>query len=288
MTGLFHPEPGVPYFCVVGSPIAHSRSPQIHALFAAQFGFRLTYERVEVQTGDLAGAVRQFRALGGQGMNVTVPLKEEACRLADRMQPAAAEAGAANTLWFDDSGALVADNTDGAGLLRDLHQNLGIPMAGKRILVIGAGGASRGVLPVILRSGPAALLLENRTLAKAQEVAGRFEALGNVTAQALGVAATEPYDLIINATSTGLTGECAPLGRGAIGSHTSCYDMMYGPEPTPFLREAARLGATRCADGLGMLVEQAALAFGIWHGREPRTLPVIEEIRRLMATESAS
>ncbi|MBI4696684.1 MAG: shikimate dehydrogenase [Gammaproteobacteria bacterium] len=288
MTGLFHPEPGVPYFCVVGSPIAHSRSPQIHALFAAQLGLRLTYERVEVQPGDLAGAVRQFRALGGQGMNVTVPLKEEACRLADRMQPAAAEAGAANTLWFEDGGVLVADNTDGAGLLRDLDQNLGIRMAGKRILVIGAGGASRGVLPVILRSGPAALLLANRTLAKAQEVAERFKSLGNITAQALGVAASEPYDLIINATSTGLTGECAPLGQGAVGRHTSCYDMVYAAEPTPFLRDAARLGAKRCVDGLGMLVEQAALAFAIWHDREPRTRPVIEAIRSLMATASPS
>ena len=282
MKAEFYPEQDVPYFCVVGSPISHSWSPQIHQLFAAQCGLRLTYERVEVRVGELRDAIGAFKAVGGRGMNVTVPLKEEAYRLAERLQPAAAEAGAANTLWFEADGALAADNTDGAGLVRDLVRNLGGVITGMRILMIGAGGAARGVLPMILREAPAEVVLENRNLERAVALARHFAPLGRIGVQPLGTAVARAYDIIVNATSSGLVAESPRLGAGAVEPGTWCYDMMYGADPSPFIREASRLGARLCSDGLGMLIEQAAVAFRIWHGCEPETKPVIVAIRDAM------
>lgn len=269
----------VPYFCVTGSPVAHSKSPLIHAAFAAQTGRRLAYEPVEVERGSLAAAVAEFHAFGGVGMNVTLPLKEEACRLADVRRPRAAAAGAANTLWFDQAGATVADNTDGTGLVQDLEHNHSFPLAGKRVLLVGAGGAARGVVPALLAASPASLLVTNRTEAKARALVRSVK--GGVAVDVLGWGATASaaVDLIVNATSLSLQGALPPLSEALLDDTTVCYDMMYGPEPTLFMTWARQRGARRALDGLGMLVEQAAVAFELWHGVKPATAPVIAHLR---------
>lgn len=267
----------VPLFCVVGSPIAHSKSPLIHAAFAAQTHRRLRYERVEVRAGQLAAAVAEFRALGGRGLNVTVPLKEEAWGLADVRVPPADIAGAANTLWFDARGAIAA-NTDGLGLVRDLGRNHRIELAGRRILLIGAGGAARGVLPALLAERPASILLTNRTSARAHELVDLFAC--NPAIEVLPWAGTStPCDILINATSLSLHGELPPLSPSLLHKDTVCYDMMYGNEPTVFVAWARRQPIGLAIDGLGMLVEQAAAAFQIWHGVTPATGPVIRQLR---------
>lgn len=267
-----------PHFCVVGSPVAHSKSPAIHAAFAAQFGLELLYEKVEVAPGRLRLAVAEFRAVGGRGLNVTVPLKEEAWALADIRMPRAARAGAANTLWFDKRG-VVADNTDGLGLVRDLEINHGESLLGKRILLIGAGGASRGVLPALLDAGPALVVVTNRTAERAIALVTSYADTGRVEALPWGAKASAPCDVIINATSLSLHGETPPLGPEILHADTLCYDMMYGPQATPFMAWASAVGALRVFDGLGMLVEQAAAAFTLWNGLEPSTKPVIAESR---------
>lgn len=274
------PDDGTPYFAVVGHPVQHSKSPQIHAAFAAQTGRRLCYERIEVLPGQLAGAVAEFRACGGIGLNVTVPLKEEACALAAHREPRAAAAGAANTLWFESGGRLAADNTDGVGLVRDLENNHGVVVAGRRVLLLGAGGAARGVMPSLLACGPAQILISNRSAARANELALRYVDTGMVGTLNWGAAPEAPADLIVNATSASLGGEVPLLSGAALSAGSVCYDMMYGAEPTPFLRWAAAFGPADLIDGLGMLVEQAAAAFAIWHGVLPPTADVIAALRK--------
>lgn len=267
------------YFCVVGSPIGHSRSPGIHTAFAQQFGIELIYERVEVAPGDLAAAVDEFRTAGGRGMNVTVPLKEEAWSLAEIRSPRAALAGAANTLWFE-GGRLAAENTDGLGLVRDLGANHGVELEDREILLLGAGGAARGVLPALLEAGPSRVTISNRSAARAEALVTAFAAHGRVASLAWGAAPDDPPDLVINATSLSLHGELPPLGAAVIAPGTVCYDMVYARDGTPFTRWAEAHGARLALDGLGMLVEQAAAAFEVWHGCAPRTAGVIEAMRR--------
>lgn len=268
----------LPYFCVVGSPIAHSKSPAIHAAFASQFGFELLYDKVEVAPGRLYAAVAEFRSAGGRGLNVTLPLKEEACALADVHMPRVARAGVANTLWFDARG-VVADNTDGLGLVRDLEENHGQSLRGQRILLIGAGGAARGVLPALLDAGPDRIFVTNRTAERAVAVVNANAASGRVEVLPWGAAVDLSFDVIINATSLSLRSETPLLAPNVLHARTLCYDMMYGLTPTRFMAWATDAGALRVIDGLGMLVEQAAAAFSIWHGFEPRTAPVIAMIR---------
>ena len=272
----------LPYFCVVGSPVAHSKSPLIHAAFAAQCGIELVYDKVEVAPGCLGAALDEFRAAGGRGLNVTVPLKEEAWSLADVRMPRAARAGAANTLWFDAHG-VVADNTDGVGLVRDLEINHGMPLAGKRILLLGAGGAARGVLPALLDAGPSRVLISNRTAERAVRLAADY-AGGRVEVLAWGGEQERPCDVVINATSLSLKGEVPALAAGLLHDRCLCYDMMYGAQPTRFMSWAQARGAEWVLDGLGMLVEQAAAAFSIWHGRQPQTAPVIAMLRERIAS----
>jgi shikimate dehydrogenase len=272
----------LPYFCVVGSPIAHSKSPAIHSAFASQCGFELIYEKVEVAPGRLRAAVAEFRAVGGRGLNVTLPLKEEACALADIRMPRAARAGAANTLWFDARG-VVADNTDGLGLVRDLEINHGQLLRGKRILLIGAGGAARGVLPALLDADPACIIITNRTIDRASALMDSHLAPGRVQVLPWGGKTGQPCEIIINATSLSLHGEIPLLAASVVSAETLCYDMMYGPSPTSFMNWAAAAGALRVVDGLGMLVEQAAAAFSIWNGLEPKTAPVIAMTRAQLA-----
>lgn len=264
---------------VVGSPIGHSRSPLIHRLFAEQCGIALRYEKREVAPGTLAAAVAVFRQMGARGINVTVPLKEEACGLATALTVRARTAGAANVLSFNADGSLEADNTDGIGLVRDLESR-GVRLAGERLLLIGAGGAARGVLPALLDAGVATVTVANRTVARANALVAALAGLGSVAAASLDEEFAAPFDLVLNATSAGLTSTGGPpVSRSALGTSTVCYDLVYGRAETPFLAWAGSCGVTRRIDGLGMLVEQAAAAFEHWHGRKPATAPVIAALR---------
>ena len=271
-------------YAVVGNPIAHSKSPWIHAAFARQTGQALTYEALLAPLDDFAATVARFRAEGGRGLNVTVPFKLEAFALADRRTPRAEAAGAVNTLAFGTDGIL-GDNTDGAGLVRDLASHLGCPPRGRRILLLGAGGATRGALLPLLDTAPADLCIANRTAHKAVELAQAFAAhAGTVRIEGCGfeALADQRFDLVINATSASLSGELPPLPPGLYAQGALAYDLMYGRGHTPFLRAALADGAARVADGLGMLVEQAAESFALWRGVRPDSAPVLAELRQLI------
>jgi shikimate dehydrogenase len=260
-------------YVVIGNPVSHSRSPRIHALFASQCGQDMSYATLEAPLTDFAGTVRQFAADGGCGANVTVPFKEEACRLADQLTPRARAAGAVNTLSFAASG-ISGDNTDGAGLVRDLDTNLGCRLTGRHILLLGAGGAARGVVLPLLEAVPASLTIVNRDAPKAVRLA---EAFPGTSASTYTDLVGRRFDLIINATSAGLSGSALPLPDGIFAAECLAYEMLYGRE-TPFMVQARQAGA-RVADGLGMLVEQAAEAFQVWRGRRPDTAPVLAALR---------
>lgn len=259
-------------YAVFGHPVRHSKSPQIHAAFAAQTGQALTYEAIEAPGEGFAASLDAFRAAGGKGANVTVPFKEEAFRLSARLTARARRAGAANTLTFAAEGVL-GDNTDGAGLVRDLTVNRGVALGGCSVLVLGAGGAARGILGPLLDAAPARLFIANRTPAKAVALAKDFGCAGG----GFDAIPETGFDIVINATAASLAGELPPLPEGALGPETLAYDMMYGCE-TPFMAHARQCGS-RVADGLGMLVEQAAEAFFVWRGVHPATAPVLAALR---------
>ena len=270
------------HYAVFGNPIGHSKSPLIHRLFAAQTGQALSYEPLLAPLEDFPRFARAFFA-EGLGANVTVPFKEQAFRLADSLSARARRAGAVNTLKKLEDGSLLGDNTDGAGLVRDLTVNAGFDLRGKRILLLGAGGAVRGVLEPFLAEQPASLVIANRTVEKAEQLASEFADLGPVAASGFDWI-DAPVDLIVNGTSASLAGELPPIAASLIApGHTLCYDMMYGKEPTAFNRWAAEQGAAHTLDGLGMLVEQAAEAFQLWRGVRPDSAPVLAELRRQLA-----
>lgn len=264
-------------YAVFGNPVAHSRSPDIHARFAAATGQDLVYHRQLVPLDGFAAAARDFFAAGGQGLNVTVPFKEEAFAFAETLSPRARRAGAVNTLALRDGGVL-GDNTDGVGLVRDIRVNLGWTVAAQRVLVLGAGGAVRGVLAPLLAEGPARLVIANRTVARAVELATAFADLGSIVGGGFDELHGQAFDLVINATSASLAGHLPPLPEGLLAPGARCYDMMYGSEPTVFLGWASNRGAM-VSDGLGMLVEQAAEAFLLWRGIRPETAPVVAWLR---------
>ena len=263
-------------YAVVGHPIGHSKSPRIHGLFAAQAGQDMTYSAMLAPQTGFAATAREFFARGGRGMNITVPFKGEAAAFADELDDAARRADAANTLALRDDGRIFGYNTDGAGLVRDLSINLGIELRGKRVLILGAGGAVRGVLSCLCASGVDSLRILNRSIAKADAVVAQqaHAALARLTR-----VDDEPFDLIINCTSAGLSGEFVAVPEGVCSVHTICYDMIYGSAAAAFARWAANHGAARFIDGLGMLVEQAAEAFFIWRGIRPETRNVITLLR---------
>lgn len=269
-------------YCVFGNPIAHSKSPAIHAAFAASTREKLIYEARLAPVDGFIQAIAAFVAAGGRGANVTVPFKEEAFRLCDQLSPRAARAGAVNTLSFVD-GRIHGDNTDGAGLVADITGNLGFSPAGKRILLLGAGGAARGVIEPLLATRPGALLIANRTADKAATLAAAFADIAPVDASNFADLAGRNFDLVINATSASLSGDALPLPDGIFAPGSLAYDMMYGKGETPFLRQASAQGAARCADGLGMLVCQAAEAFAIWRGVRPATDAVLNSLRAALA-----
>lgn len=264
-------------YCVFGHPIGHSRSPAIHAAFAAQCGEAIDYTAIEAPLDDFAGAWRDFVAAGGRGANVTVPFKEEAHRLCATLSRRARRAGAVNTLVLGKNGDTYGDTTDGVGLVRDLQRH-GVTLRGARVLVLGAGGAVRGVLEPLLAEGPASLRVANRTAAKAEALADDFADLGPIRGGGFEAVAG-PFDLVINGTSASLGGALPPLPDDLFAAGATAYDMMYGAELTVFLRWARERGA-RPLDGLGMLVEQAAEAFFQWRGKRPDTAPVLAELRR--------
>jgi shikimate dehydrogenase len=269
-------------YVVFGNPIGHSKSPLIHRLFAEQTAQQLDYNTRLAPLDDFTGSARAFFA-EGRGANVTVPFKEEAYRLADSLTERAQRAGAVNTLSKLADGRLLGDNTDGAGLVRDLTVNAGFSLKGKRILLLGAGGAVRGALEPLLAEQPASVIIANRTVEKAELLAELFADLGPVSASGFDWL-QESVDLIINATSASLSGDVPPIAGSLIEpGHTLCYDMMYGKEPTPFCRWATEHGATQVMDGLGMLAEQAAEAFYLWRGVRPDSAPVLAELRRQLA-----
>lgn len=265
-------------YVVVGNPIAHSKSPLIHAAFAAQTGQNISYDRLLAPMDGFACAVEDFRDSGGKGLNVTVPFKQEAWQFCNRLSERARLAEAVNTIQFLD-GEIFGDNTDGVGLCRDIGHNLRHPLKSRRILLLGAGGAARGVILPLLAEHPASLTIANRTANKAQQLAEQFHAYGTISASSYAALAGQPFDVIINATSASLSDALPPLPEGCFAADSLAYDMMYGKGLTPFLQFAQQQGAAHLSDGLGMLVEQAAEAFLLWRGVRPETAAVMAELR---------
>lgn len=269
-------------YAVFGQPVSHSLSPRIHTLFAEQTGEQLSYEAIEVAPEHFARAVADFFEEGGRGLNVTVPHKLSAYTLAARTSDRARRAGAVNTLSIAQGHVLFGDNTDGAGLVRDLTGNLEMPVRGQRVLILGAGGATRGIMAPLLELKPSALCIANRTPERAHALAALFADLAPVQSATAAELAGTRWDLILNATSASLSGELPELSAGLLDAECLCYDLAYGHGPTPFVRWAREHGAVRSVSGLGMLIEQAAEAFYHWRGVRPDTRPV----HALLGTES--
>jgi len=265
-------------YAVIGHPVRHSRSPFIHAQFAAQTAQSLSYVTIDATPADFERVVRDFFAQGGKGLNVTIPHKEAAAQLADELTPRAHRAGAVNTLAVRKGGALLGDNTDGAGLARDLANNHRVSVAGRRVLLLGAGGAARGVLAPLLGLQPSHLVIVNRTVQRARELAQEFGDLGHLQAMGYDELNGSPYDLVINATAASLSGELPALPAGIVNKDSICYDMAYARDETPFVRWALERGVARAMDGLGMLVEQAAESFHLWRGVRPDTASVLSAL----------
>jgi shikimate dehydrogenase len=264
-----------PLYCVIGDPITHSRSPEIHRFFADQQADSIKYESKRVDEASFQNFVRNFFESGGAGLNITLPHKESAYLLCDELSERAALSRAVNTLFMDDLGLLHGENTDGLGLVRDIVNNHGVVIRNKRILIIGAGGAARGVIHDLVSCNPASVSIINRTHHRAEALAKYF----NVEALEVKVAFERNFDLIINATASSLVGELPPICSEMLAPNCCCYDMMYSKEDTSFVRWARENGVSRTMDGLGMLVEQAAEAFFLWRGSRPITAPLLKILR---------
>jgi len=265
-------------YAVLGQPVAHSKSPLIHARFAAQVGEKLLYEAYEIAPDELSGALKRLHGDGWQGFNLTLPHKTAVLAQCESLSASAESAGAVNTLVRLDDG-WHGDNTDGAGFVRDVVVNLGVPLRGKRVLVLGAGGAARGILAPILAEEPAELVISNRNPWKPEEIAASLKRFGNIVPRTNLSLKGDQYDVVINATSAGHRGELPRLPPQLFAPGALAYDLNYGPAAQPFLNWAKAQGASRISDGLGMLVEQAAEAFTLWRGLRPETAPVLVELR---------
>ena len=267
-------------YAVIGNPVAHSKSPQIHTLFAHENGQDIEYGRLLAPLEGFRETMERFRAEGGRGLNVTVPFKEEAFRLVTVHSERARAAESVNTLRFD-ADVIFGDNTDGAGLVRDIRSNLGVAIAGRSILLLGAGGAARGVIGLLLAEDPSELTIANRNVERARVLERHFAPHSgtSVRASTYGALSGGRFDIVVNATSAGLTGALPPLPGGVFSVGSLAYDMMYGTELTPFLEWARGEGAGRTADGLGMLIEQAAESFFVWRGIRPRTANAFASLR---------
>ena len=266
-------------YAVMGNPISHSKSPSIHTLFAEQTQQSILYTAIHVDLGGFTQAVGNFAATGGKGLNITVPFKQEAWALVSERSERAERAGAVNTIKIEND-KLFGDNTDGVGLVNDLIINHSIELKGKNILLMGAGGAARGVLIPLLKEKPVSLFIANRTPDKAKDLATDFSDSGNIDGGGYEHLPDKKFDVVINATAASLQGELPPLPDTLLNDNASCYDMMYAAEPTPFMQWANDHKAEKVLDGLGMLVEQAAESFYIWRNVKPETKTVIEKLRK--------
>ena len=263
-------------YALMGHPVSHSWSPFIHGMFAKQLGHQLQYRLIDVAPERFRAQALRFFLDGGHGLNVTIPHKQAAAELVNELAPRAQLAAAVNTIALRGPNQLFGDNTDGVGLLADLERNLFIEVAGQRILVLGAGGATRGILEPLLERRPAQLVVANRTPERAEALAAAFADLGVTQGVAFAHVGDTPFDLIINATSASLSGDMPPIPAGAIGPETVCYDLAYGRSAMAFVRWARQSGCANAVQGLGMLVEQAAEAYQIWHGVRPQTRHVLQ------------
>jgi shikimate dehydrogenase len=264
---------------VVGHPVAHSWSPFIHGLFARETGQAMSYRLYDFTPDEFEARVREFFAQGGRGLNITLPHKIAAVDIASELTTRAAHSGAVNTLAMQKDGTILGDNTDGAGLVRDLCDNLGLVIIRRRILIVGAGGAARGVIAPLLALEPSQVVIANRTAERAQKLAGAFAKLGPVQGVGLRYITGDAFDLIINATSASLSGDLPPMSNAIVGPETVCYDMAYGKNETPFVQWSLKRGCARAVQGWGMLVEQAAESFRVWRGLKPSTATVLTALK---------
>ena len=271
---------------VVGHPVAHSWSPFIHGLFSRETAQSMTYRLYDFTPEEFAGQVRDFFKQGGRGLNITLPHKIAAVDVADDLTARAAHAAAVNTFAVRNDGTILGDNTDGTGLVRDLCDNQGIVITHRRILIIGAGGASRGVLAPLLALSPSEIVIANRTSERAETLAKAFEKLGTTRGVGFRYISGGAFDLILNATSASLSGDIPAVPAGVVGPETVCYDMAYGKADTPFVKWGVKLGCARALQGWGMLVEQAAESFRIWRGIRPATAPVLAALKERAALPS--
>ena len=272
---------GTDQYAVVGNPIAHSKSPMIHRVFAKLTQQDIDYNAIELPIDNFKSKIHEIQRQGYKGVNVTVPFKQEAWEICDERSPRAEDAGAVNTLVFGDDSKISGDNTDGAGLTRDLVKNHHALIKHRKILILGAGGGVRGILAPLLVLGPTSITIANRTVEKAQQLVEQFQRIGDIKASSYEDLGIDKFDLIINGTSAGLTQEVPPVPAEVLGINSVCYDMMYNTSaPTAFVEWAQSLGASRAFDGLGMLVEQAAESFYIWRGVRPKTDEVIKSLRQ--------
>ncbi|MCK5720544.1 MAG: shikimate dehydrogenase [Thiomargarita sp.] len=273
-------------YAVMGNPISHSQSPLIHHSFAEQVGQQIEYNAILVdkQAVEFKIAVKKFQTAGGKGLNITIPFKQDAWELANQHGEVAKRAGAVNTLWFDELGNIHGENTDGVGLVNDLVHNHGFAIKEKRLLILGAGGAVRGILEPLLNAQPSQCIIANRTISKAIDLVKLFDKFGDIASSSYEALQGQSFDLIINGTSTSLQGQLPPLVSGLLNKDGVCYDMMYANIDTLFMQWGKQQGSVCTLDGLGMLVEQAAESFYLWRGIRPKTKPVIERVRDYLAT----
>ena len=270
-------------YCVMGNPVAHSKSPQIHAAFAEQTRQEIFYQAILVDEGKFKDAIKEFQRQGGKGLNITVPFKPDAWEASDQMSRRAERAAAVNTISFNDEGKIAGDNSDGIGLIRDLTINHKFSIKDKNILILGAGGAARGILDPLFDEQADRVVIANRTVSRAEKLVDIFSDRGDISACGFDELVNSNFDIVINATSASLQGDVPPLPEGLVNKNTCCYDMMYSAADTPFVAWAKAHGAGIALDGLGMLVEQAAESFFIWRGVRPETGLVIDLVKRVVS-----
>lgn len=266
-------------YAVFGNPVEHSKSPTIHQLFAEQFDLSIRYQAIPVEPGKFSEALIEFYKLGGKGLNVTIPFKQDAFTACEILTQRAKMTQSVNTIWRDKEARINGDTTDGQGLINDLVTNNRIELQGKSVLIMGAGGTVRSILQPLLQQKPDDLTIVNRTVSKAQSLAIQFSNEGLVSACSYDDLKVKRFDLIVNATSLSLQGQLPPLPASILNHKAACYDLMYGDEDTVFMQWARSNGAGQVLGGLGMLVEQAAIGFHIWHGKRPDTAKVIAKLR---------
>ena len=274
-------NPSVANYAVLGNPVKHSKSPQIHLLFAKEMGITLEYNAIEVPNDELSTYVNLFSSQGGKGLNITVPFKENAYKLCTEITSRALESGSVNTIKFDTETNIIGDTTDGEGFINDLRKNYGINLQNKSILILGAGGTVKSIIERLVPEEIKNVVIVNRTLSRAEELEKKFKNKIDIKSFSYETLPIDIFDVIINGTSLSLSSEVPPVSRNIINKNTFCYDLMYSSDKTVFIKWAIENGALRAADGLGMLVEQAAESFFIWHGVKPNTAKVIEALKNL-------